>query len=177
MMMELYGVMRYFDCDSAILVYNGKITPDAIEVAHKLDIQLVFLDQRLMDDLYAKSLYSGTKIAGELSKLDFPSFEIVWNEIQKLCSRKITNSRGTSYKIIDVTEGDISYTNEAGVRHKESIDLFRMIYHHICDKGYIQQNQMRNNFGTRASAFIPTIFANIPSFIVKPNPTTITIKH
>ena len=36
MMMELYGVMHYFDCQGAIVVYNGQIMKDAKTVAEKL---------------------------------------------------------------------------------------------------------------------------------------------
>lgn len=50
MMMELYGVMRYFDCQGAMMIYNGQIMPDAVKVAEKLDIQLVYIDQHQLDE-------------------------------------------------------------------------------------------------------------------------------
>lgn len=38
--MELHGSKDYFGCNKAILVTNGKIMPDAIEVANRLQIEL-----------------------------------------------------------------------------------------------------------------------------------------
>ena len=43
---ELHGVMAYFDCAKSILVYNGKIKSDALLVAEKLGIELVYLDYK-----------------------------------------------------------------------------------------------------------------------------------
>ena len=51
MMMELYGVMHYFDCQGAIMIYNGKIMPDAQKVANKLGIQMIYLNQNLARNL------------------------------------------------------------------------------------------------------------------------------
>ena len=44
-MMELYGVMHFFDCQGALLIYNGSIMNDALLVADKLKIKLIYIDQ------------------------------------------------------------------------------------------------------------------------------------
>ena len=44
MIMELHGAKDYFGCNKAILVTNGEIMPDAIEVANRLQIDLQIID-------------------------------------------------------------------------------------------------------------------------------------
>ena len=162
-MMELYGVMHFFDCQGAIMIYNGRIMENALKVAKKLDIQVVYLDQHLMDEAYS-----------EADRMESEStFDTVWNEISKLAGKTITNSRGTSYQIASVTDGDITYINKAGHQMREKADLFRQIVGYICRYGSIQQCQMRGEFGTYASAFIATVFAQISYCKVTPNPSTI----
>ena len=143
MMMELYGVMRYFDCQGAMIIYNGQIMPDAIKVAERLDIQLVFIDQHLLDEPCSEI---------DMSETD-QIFDTIWNDISTL-------------------EGN----NQAGHEMREKADLFRQIVAYICRYGCIQQCQLRGEFGTYASAFISTVFANIPSCEVILNPTTIMIR-
>ena len=165
MMMELYGVMHYFDCQGAMLIYNGGIMDDAKLVAEKLGIQLIYLDQHHLDQLLPK--VDSQKTSGV--------FESLWQETRQLEGTSITNSRGTSYTILKVTDGDITYTNQNGKRHRERADLFRRIVAYICRYGSVEQCQLRGEFGTYASAFIATVFANLPSCEVSPNPTTIQI--
>lgn len=163
MMMELYGVMHYFDCQGAIMIYNGGLMPDAQLTADKLGIQVYYLDQHLMDQPLSSFKQSETD----------HSFDTIWNNIRTLAGCEIANIRGTSYQIVSVTDGDITYVNQAGHKMHEKSDLFRQIIAYICRYGSIQQCQLRGEFGTYASAFIATVFANIPSCIVTPNPSTI----
>ena len=42
--MELHGAKDYFDCNKAIIATNGRILNDALEVAKKLNIEILNLD-------------------------------------------------------------------------------------------------------------------------------------
>ena len=42
-MMELYGAAAYFDCTKAVLATDGEVLTDAKEVAHKLGIDILFI--------------------------------------------------------------------------------------------------------------------------------------
>jgi hypothetical protein len=42
--MELHGAKDYFDCTKAIIVTDGIFLPDAIKVAKKLNIEIIYLD-------------------------------------------------------------------------------------------------------------------------------------
>ena len=165
MMMELYCVIHYFDCQGAILIYNGGIMPDAVKVAVKLGIQLIYLDQHLLDQQVSEADADSTEDV----------FGKVWDEVRQLEGRQILNARDTHYTITQVTDGDITYINQNGNLSREKADLFRRILAHICRYGSVQQCQLRGEFGTYASAFIATVFANLPSCEVTPNPTIITV--
>ena len=165
-MMELYGVMHYFDCQGAIMIYNGGIMDDALLAAHKLGIQLLYLDQNQMDEPACTNNIEDS----------IHAFDSIWNEVRSLQGCTISNSRGTTYQILTVTDGDITYINQNGKKHKDSADLFRRILARVLRYGYVQQCQLRNEFETKASAFISTVFANLPSCVVTPNPATIRLR-
>ena len=42
--MELHGAKDYFDCTKAVIATDGVFLPDAIQVADKLNIDIIFLD-------------------------------------------------------------------------------------------------------------------------------------
>ena len=165
MMMELYGVMLYFDCQGAIVIYNGRIMPDAVKAANKLGIQLIYLDQHQLD-------YKLPEVDADSAE-DF--FGKVWDEIRQLEGETITNNRGTCYNILKVTDGDITYTNQNGKRHRETADLFRRILARIQNYGSIQQCQLRGEFGTYASAFISAILGHSSLIEITPRPNTIRL--
>ena len=143
MMMELYGVMHYFDCQGAIVIYNGRIMPDAVKAAVKLGIQLIYLDQHLLDLVQPNDALDDTSDV----------FETIWNDIRQLEGQVIHKSADTYYTIEKVTDGDITYRNKSGNRYRESSDLFRRIIAYLCIHGSIGQCQIRGEFGTYASAF------------------------
>jgi hypothetical protein len=74
---------------------------------------------------------------------------------------------------LKVTDGDITYKNMNGKRHRESVDLIRRIVAHVWSYGCIEQCQLRGEFGTYASAFITTILGNTSLIEVIPHPNTI----
>jgi restriction system protein len=167
MMMELYGVMHYFDCQKSMMIYNGRIMPDALQVAEKLGIQLVYLDQHRLDQLLPEVSLEETA----------DTFNTLWQEIRQLEGKTIANNRGTSYNILKVTDGDITYTNQNGKRHRESADLFRRILSRVQSYGSIQQSQLRGEFGTYASAFITTILSKTTLIKISSYPNTIRFNH
>ncbi len=47
-MMQLYGAMAYKDCTRAVMVTDGECLPDAIDVATKLGIEVIYLQDNSM---------------------------------------------------------------------------------------------------------------------------------
>ena len=44
MVMELYGAKDYFDCTKALFATDGLLMADAVEVAKKLNIEILIID-------------------------------------------------------------------------------------------------------------------------------------
>lgn len=163
MMMELFGATHYFDCQGAMLIYNGGIMDDAVEVANKLGIQLIYLDQHQLEQLLPEA---DANVPDDV-------FDRIWDEIQLLEGQTIHKSLDTFYHILKVTDGDITYTNKGGKRHRESADLFRRVIARIISHGCVEQCQLRGEFGTYASAFITTVLGQVSILKVTRNPYTI----
>lgn len=163
MMMELFGVMHYFDCQGAMLIYNGGIMDDAVKVADKLGIQLIYLDQHQLEQLLPEA---DANVPDDV-------FDKIWDEIHQLEGQTIHKSPDTFYHILKVTDGDITYTNKGGKYHRESADLFRRVIARIISHGCVEQCQLRGEFGTYASAFITTVLGQVSILKVTRNPYTI----
>ena len=71
-------------------------------MAEKLDIQLVYIDQHQLDQILPEVASDETADA----------FNTLWQEIRQFEGKTITNNRGTSYNILKVTDGDITYTHQ-----------------------------------------------------------------
>ena len=161
-----YNCYNVYFNECLLMIYNGRIMPDALQVAEKLGIQLVYLDQHRLDQLLPEVSLEETA----------DTFNTLWQEIRQLEGNTIVNNRGTSYIILKVTDGDITYTNQKGNRYRESADLFRRILARVQSYGSIQQSQLRGEFGTYASAFVTTVFSATNSCKVTANPNTIRLK-
>ena len=166
---ELCGAMHYNDCQGAIMIYNGRVVSDVNEVADKLGIQLIKLDQNLMDKPLAESDRIDTEI----------TFDDVWSEIRNLNGKDICNSIGTSYRIESVTNGDITFINKNRKKYCVPSEYFYRITDYISSYGSIKQTQIREKINNSIhSAFIATVLANLPSFEVIDNkPTTIQLRQ
>ena len=161
---ELHGVMAYFDCAKSILVYNGKIMPDALLVAEKLGIELVYLDYKDMEPELEEDVFAD----------DEHSFYTIWNEhIKALAGKTIANERGLTCQVGEVTDGYIERISAKGVKTRISADLFKWVVDRIHSHGHAESIDLRNEFNTRFSSFVTLVFANIPCCRVMYNPRTI----
>ena len=164
---ELHGVMSYFDCAKSILVYNGKIMPDALNVAEKLNIELVYLDYKDMEPELEEDAFADDK----------HSFYAIWNQhIKALSGKTIANQRGLTCQVGEVTDGYIERISAKGVKTRISADLFKWVVDRIHSHGHAESIDLRNEFNTRFSSFVTLVFANIPCCRVKYNPRTIYFK-
>ncbi len=165
---ELYGVMSYFDCQGAMVVYNGGIMSDAVNVAEKLGVELIPLDYRAME----------TEISEDLFQEDEYSFENIWNTyVRPLAYTKIENSSGYSASVGEVTDGYIVRINNQGKGERVKSDLFKWMIDRIHSYGVAESIDLRNEFHTVHSSFVTLVFANIPVCEVAYNPRRVTFKR
>ena len=115
---ELYGVMTYFDCQGAKMIYNGGIMKDAIQAAEKLHIELIELDYSSMEE----------PIGMDDTFDDNYSFQSIWEQyIRPLAHKEISDTRGFSASVGEVTDGYIERINNKGKKEKVKSDLFMHI--------------------------------------------------
>ena len=165
---ELYGVMNYFDCQGAMVVYNGGIMTDAVDVAEKLGIELIPLDYRNLE----------TEISEDLFQEDEYSFENIWEKyVRPLAYKKIENSLGLSASVGEVTDGYIVRINNEGKGERVKSDLFKWMIDRIHSHGVAESIDLRNEFSTRHSSFVTLVFANIPICEVAYYPRRVTFRR
>ena len=165
---ELYGVMHYFDCQGALMVYNGGIMRDAEAAARKLGIELILLDYRKMESAVSEDLFCA----------DEYSFESIWEKhVRPLANTQIVNSNGYSATIGEVTDGYIVRINSKGKSERVKSDLFKWMVDRMHSHGVAESIDLRNEFRTVYSSFVTLVFANIPLCEVMYNPRRVAFKR
>jgi restriction system protein len=107
MIMELYGAKDYFDCTKAIIVTNGALLSDAIEVANKLKIEILYLDSFSSIPEKSNLTYNNT------------SFENIWeNYIIPLEGKTLTRSNGDTNIILKADWSGIERLTSNGNKGK-----------------------------------------------------------
>lgn len=162
--MELYGVMKYFDCQGCFFVYNGQITGEAEIAAEKLGVGWIEADYMPMDQPLENSVMS-----------DSPSFEDIWNQyVRPLQGKSFVNTQGFENKVVDVTDAYIVRETAKGNRSRVKKDWFKWIVDRIDHYGFAEAIDLkRNEFHCQASSFVTLVFAQIPLFKVTYNPRRI----
>lgn len=162
-MMELYGAMAYFDCQRAVLVYNGRMTPEAEMVAKKLNIQCLHLEYQYEDV--------------ECDDASDNSFEQCWEEsVKPLAGVEIETLSGVKYQVLDVTDSKINFLSSTGKKNSVKVDVFKWTYSRVLNQGEMNPVQIRDEFGSKFSSFVTAVFRYIPGFVVS-KPRKISVKR
>jgi len=154
--MELYGVMAYFDCQSAFFLYSGKRTSEALRAAEKLGIEWyevnhMDLDEELEEDALPNEI----------------TIDYIWDTfIRPLEGESFVNTQGFENRVIQVTDAYILKVSANGKPSRVKKDLFKWIVDRIRHYGFAEAIDLRNEFHTQASSFVTLIFAQIPLFKV-----------
>jgi restriction system protein len=113
MVMELHGAKDFFDCTKAVIVTDGKLLPDALQVANKLKIEVLTLNATL-------------PIKPKQSKKQARSFDDIWEHyIIPLQGKTLVRSNGDTNKIIKVDWSGIERITSNGEKGKIKIEIFR----------------------------------------------------
>jgi restriction system protein len=164
MIMELYGAKDYFDCTKAIIATNGNLLSDAIEVAHKLNIEILYLDS--FRSVPAKNLKPNEK-----------TFESIWeNYIIPLEGKTLTRNNGDTNIILKADWSGIERLTSNGKKGKIKIEIFKQTVNKLLREGYITRDEINQNYSGRASSGIVLILSQVPFFKKTDNPTGLKIE-
>ena len=144
-MMELYGAAAYFDCTKAVLATDGEVLTDAKEVAHKLGIDILFIqpDRKI-------SMPSASSAEWSLA-------DIIWEKyIMPLAGKTLTRDNGKTNRIVNVDWSGIERITSNGKHQKIGIEI----------------NQ---NYAKRASSGIVLILSQAPCFRLVKQPAALEL--
>jgi len=155
--MELCGAMHYFECKSAKLVTDGRVLDDAKEVAKKLDIEIIYLEQ---NDNF------------EVKASDPDSFSTIWEEyILPLQGKTIKRSNGKTNKIISADWSGIKRITSNGNNAIIKIEIFKQVINQLKKYKTITRKAINDDYIGRASSGICLILSQVPfiEYLEKPS--------
>ena len=163
MVMELYGAKDFFDCTKAIIATNGVLMSDALAVAKKLKVEILYFDG---SQTYIAPKY---KVSND-SKLD-KTFEQIWEKyIIPLQGKTLTRDNGKSNQILKVDWSGIERVTSNGKNGKIKIEIFKQTVNKLLTDGSITRDYINQNYVGRASSGVILILSQIPFFKITEKP-------
>lgn len=157
--MELHGAKDYFDCTDAVIATDGEVLPDALEVASKLNIEILYLRG---NSIAAPKRDNGKGIM---------SFDRIWERyIMPLQGKTLMKSDGESNVITKVDWSGVERLTSNGKKGKIKIEIFKYAVNRLLTERYITRDEINQNYTGRASSGIILILSQVPLFTLTKNP-------
>lgn len=162
--MELHGAKDYFDCTKAIIATDGTFLTDAIQVAEKLNIDIIYLD-------------SLTIAKPTTSKSKEKTFDDIWLKyIIPLQGKTLTKSNDETNVIVTADWSGIERITSNGKKGKIKIEIFKQTVNKLLATGHVTRDDINQNYTGRASSGIVLILSQVPFFDTTKNPTGLVYK-
>ena len=159
MVMELHGAKDYFDCTKAVIATNGILLPDALEVAQKLKIDILYIDD--------SSALTKPKMSS-----DDKTFEGIWEKyIIPLQGKTLTRDSGETNQIVNVNWCEVERVTSNGNKGKIKIEIFKQAIKKLLTEGSITRDYINQNYVGRASSGVILILSQVPFFQLTDRPT------
>ena len=164
MMMELYGAMKYAQCTSAALVTNGRVLPDAVEVAKTLGITIVGLGEQ---DIASSDKLTVDKPTSRVKPVDegHIGFDMIWREyVMPLAGTVVHTMTGKTNHIVAVDWGGLERQSSNGRSSRIPIEAFRYATDTLFRNGEITRDDINQRFPGRYSSGVYAVLSVIPLF-------------
>ncbi|UFH46633.1 restriction endonuclease [Flavobacterium galactosidilyticum] len=163
MVMELHGAKDFFDCTKAVIATDGIFLQDALVVAEKLKIEILYLNQM------QKS--TSTIITATKNKND-KTFEQIWEDyIIPLQGKILKRNSGETNQIIKADWSGIERKTSNGNNGKIKIEIIKQAVNKLLTDGSITRDYINQNYVGRASSGIILILSQVPFFKLTEKPT------
>lgn len=172
-MMQLYGAMAYQDCTRAVMVTNGECMEDALMVADKLNIEVVYLHGISYQVNKPRAMEPQTKVVSNATRI--MPFNNVWERYIMPLQGKVLKDGKKENAIIKVDWGGITRITSKGKEGKMSFEDLRMAYSLLERKGSVERSEI-NHFANRCSSGIVLVLSQVPFIGVRNNPITLYVK-
>ncbi|WP_432221919.1 restriction endonuclease [Flavobacterium sp. TMP13] len=163
MVMELHGAKDFFDCTKAVIATDGTFLQDALVVAEKLKIEILYLNEILKSTSITK-----TTPKSKSNK----TFEQIWEDyVIPLQNKTLTRSSGETNQIIKADWSGIERKTSNGNNGKIKIEIFKQAVNRLLTDGSITRDYINQNYVGRASSGIILILSQVPFFKLTEKPT------
>jgi restriction system protein len=163
MVMELHGAKDFFDCTKAVIATDGNFLPDALTIAKKLKIEILYLNE------FQKNI-PALKINNK-NKTD-KGFEQIWETyIIPLQGKTLTKNNGETNKILKVDWSGIERLTSNGKKGKIKIEIFKQTVNKLLKDDNITRDYINQNYVGRASSGVVLILSQVPFFKLTERPT------
>lgn len=158
MVMELHGAKDFFDCTKAVIATDGTLLPDAILVAEKLGIEILYLNR-------LQSLPTPT------TQTNGNTFESIWEKyIIPLQGKTLRRGNGETNEILKADWSGIERVTSSGNKRKIKIEIFKQTVYKLLAAGYITRDEINQNCSGRASSGVVLILSQVPFFQLTDSP-------
>ena len=167
MIMELHGAANFQDCTTIVLVTDGEVMPDAIEVAKKLGVIIRFIN---VDNTTLYKVLEEPKVkqnSNDMNTLTFeqkgyPSLGTVWEKYIMPLEGKELQEGSLKNKIIKVDFGGITRITSTGKENKILYEGFETAYNLLLKDGYVTRDAINQAYPKRGSSGIVLILSQVP---------------
>jgi restriction system protein len=158
MIMELHGAKDFFDCAKAVIATNGALLPDAITVAKKLNIEILYLNG--LEPLpMVETIYNEK------------TFEDIWKKyIIPLQGKTLRRKDDKTNQVVKVDWSGIERITSNGKKGNIKIEIFKQAVNKLLTEGYITREEINQNYPGRASSGIILILSQVPFFHLTEKP-------
>ena len=158
MVMELHGAKDYFDCTKAIIATDGILLADALEVASKLKIEILNIDDSV-------------PIATKKSISSDKTFDCIWEKyIIPLQGKTLTRDNGETNEILKVNWSEVERLTSNGNKGKIKVEIFKQAINKLLADGSITRDYINQNYVGRASSGVILILSQVPFFNLTDKP-------
>jgi restriction system protein len=160
--MELHGAKDFFNCTKAVIATDGTFLQDALVVAEKLKIEILYLNE-----IQKSASNTKTTTKNNTNK----TFEKIWEDyVIPLQGKTLTRNSGETNQIIKADWGGIERKTSNGNNGKIKIEIFKQAVNRLLTDGSITRDYINQNYVERASSGIILILSQVPFFKLTEKP-------
>ena len=161
MVMELHGAKDFFDCTKAVIATDGAFLTDALTVAEKLKIEILYINN-----------FQPTKPKTSPKNNTDETFEQIWeNYIVPLQGKTLTRNNGETNQILKADWSGVERLTSNGNKGKIKIEIFKQAINKLLTDGFITRDYINQNYVGRASSGIILVLSQVPYFKLTDKPT------
>ncbi len=161
MVMELHGAKDFFDCTKAVIATDGAFLTDALTVAEKLKIEILYINN-----------FQPTKPKPSPKNNTDETFEQIWeNYIVPLQGKTLTRNNGETNQILKADWSGVERLTSNGNKGKIKIEIFKQAINKLLTDGFITRDYINQNYVGRASSGIILVLSQVPYFKLTDKPT------